>query len=275
MIPLALFLLGCAAIYAGTVQAAFSTVLRMQLRLIAEGSDQAPGLDRYLQDPLRLFVPVRAIQGIIEGLTVVLLARLVGLGSWGSLGVLALALLAFGGICEFLVPFVIVVRDPERVLAWVLPSFRVVSRPFEPLTLGVVHLVSRRKRDRVVAVANGGEPPADDSAPSDSDRQTPDDSAATNQEERKLLRSIVDFSETLVREVMTPRPDIVAIRADSTIRQLTDVFREQEYSRIPVYKENLDNILGFVFVKDLDPAGGRGARAEDDGRPHPPGVLRP
>ena len=70
-------------------------------------------------------------------------------------------------------------------------------------------------------------------------------------EERRLLQSIVDFGETLVREVMTPRPDIVAIPSGATLDELRALFREQEYSRIPVYQENLDNILGVVFVKDL------------------------
>ena len=70
-------------------------------------------------------------------------------------------------------------------------------------------------------------------------------------EERALLQSIVDFGDTLVREVMTPRPDIVAIPAEATIGKLRALFREQEYSRIPVFKENIDNILGIVFVKDL------------------------
>ena len=50
---------------------------------------------------------------------------------------------------------------------------------------------------------------------------------------------------------MTPRPDMVAIPADATLAELRALFQEQEYSRIPVYGENLDNILGFVFVKDL------------------------
>ena len=70
-------------------------------------------------------------------------------------------------------------------------------------------------------------------------------------DERHLLQSIVDFGDTLVREVMTPRPDIVAIRAEATLGDLRALLREQEYSRIPVFKESLDNILGFVFVKDL------------------------
>jgi len=50
---------------------------------------------------------------------------------------------------------------------------------------------------------------------------------------------------------MTPRPDIVAIPAEATIGKLRALFREQEYSRIPVFNENIDNILGIVFVKDL------------------------
>jgi CBS domain containing-hemolysin-like protein len=70
-------------------------------------------------------------------------------------------------------------------------------------------------------------------------------------DERRLIQSIVEFGDTLVREVMTPRPDIVAIRAEATLSELRVLLREQTYSRIPVFKESLDNILGFVFVKDL------------------------
>jgi CBS domain containing-hemolysin-like protein len=89
-------------------------------------------------------------------------------------------------------------------------------------------------------------------------------------DERRLLQSIVDFGDTLVREVMTPRPDIVAIQETATMGQLRALFREQEYSRFPVYLENLDNIHGVVFVKDL-------LQLEDeiqDARPMTP-LIRP
>jgi magnesium and cobalt transporter len=69
--------------------------------------------------------------------------------------------------------------------------------------------------------------------------------------ESRLLRSVVDLGDTLVREVMTPRPDIVAIRFDATIDQLRQIVIEHEYSRLPVYTDNLDNIVGLVVVKDL------------------------
>jgi CBS domain containing-hemolysin-like protein len=87
-------------------------------------------------------------------------------------------------------------------------------------------------------------------------------------EERRLLQSIVDFGDTLVREVMTPRPDIVAVRETATVGDVRALFGEQEYSRFPVYKESLDNIAGFLFVKDLVLNGA------DDSRPIA-GLLRP
>jgi CBS domain containing-hemolysin-like protein len=61
----------------------------------------------------------------------------------------------------------------------------------------------------------------------------------------------VDFGGTLVREVMTPRPDIVAVPESATVKDLRAVFADDEYSRFPVYRGSLDNIAGFVFIKDL------------------------
>ena len=63
---------------------------------------------------------------------------------------------------------------------------------------------------------------------------------------------------------MTPRPDIVAIEDSATIGELRALFREQEYSRFPVYKESVDNIAGFVFIKDLVGLGAGGNGAGDD-----------
>ena len=67
MIPLTLFLLACCAIYLGTIQAAFNALMRVSLRLLAEGSGRAPDLERYLQEPLLLFLPLRTLLGLIEG----------------------------------------------------------------------------------------------------------------------------------------------------------------------------------------------------------------
>ena len=61
MIPLIVFLLACVAVYLGVIEAAFSALMRLSLRLVAERSDRPDALGAYLDDPLLLFVPVRAI----------------------------------------------------------------------------------------------------------------------------------------------------------------------------------------------------------------------
>ena len=79
MIPLTLFLLACCAIYLGTIQAAFNALMRVSLRLLAEGSGRGPDLERYLQEPLLLFLPLRTLLGLIEGFVVLLLAIKIGI----------------------------------------------------------------------------------------------------------------------------------------------------------------------------------------------------
>jgi len=69
--------------------------------------------------------------------------------------------------------------------------------------------------------------------------------------EGDLLKSVVEFGDTLVREVMTPRVNMVCIRKDATIGALRELIQAEKYSRIPVYKDRVDNIEGIVIAKDL------------------------
>ncbi|HEX4751067.1 MAG TPA: hemolysin family protein [Bryobacteraceae bacterium] len=71
------------------------------------------------------------------------------------------------------------------------------------------------------------------------------------EEDRKLIHSVVAFGDKNVREVMTPRPNITAISADKTLEDLRQLVIHEQYSRIPVYQENIDNVIGFVHVRDM------------------------
>lgn len=70
-------------------------------------------------------------------------------------------------------------------------------------------------------------------------------------DDRELIQSVVEFGDTVVREVMTARPDMVAISADSTLDQLRQLVIKEQYSRIPVYEDNIDHVTGFVHVRDM------------------------
>jgi CBS domain containing-hemolysin-like protein len=69
--------------------------------------------------------------------------------------------------------------------------------------------------------------------------------------EDELLRSVVEFGDTVVREIMTSRASMVSIRRDATIDILKDLFLREKYSRVPVYRDRLDNVEGIVMAKDL------------------------
>ena len=104
MTPLLLFLLGCAAVFLGTVQAAFSTLMRLSLRLMAERGGRADALGRYLDDPLQLFLPTRILLGGCYIFAGTLIARLMDVRGAGSLLIFVLSLLAFVVVCEHLLP---------------------------------------------------------------------------------------------------------------------------------------------------------------------------
>ncbi len=247
MTPLAIFLLACGAVLVGTVSAAFSTMMRLSLRLTAERSDRDDLLGRYLDDPMRLFIPARIVLAIIYVVAGALLAKVIGMQAGHGLPTLIGAMAVFALVAEHLVPLVLIRHDPEGVLSATLPAFHAVERLLRPVTLALLS-VSRTppSTDAVSDV-----PPPVNGAPAVAVPETDGGLESDPDQARALLRSIVDFRETLVREVMTPRPDIVAIDVGKSLTDLRQLFREQQYSRVPVYEGTLDNILGFAFVKDL------------------------
>jgi putative hemolysin len=70
-------------------------------------------------------------------------------------------------------------------------------------------------------------------------------------EERQLIHSIIEFGDTVVREVMIPRPDMVAIEARATVNDAMEVVMAAGFSRIPVYEQGIDDINGLLYAKDL------------------------
>ena len=243
MAPLLLFLIGCAVVYVASIESAFGAMVRLPARLTAERDARHESLTMYLEDPLRLYVVTRLLRGLLFASAAVVLARMIGVATPQAVGGLLLAMVLFVVVSEQLVPSALVRRDAGRTLELLLPSFDLVLRVVGPVTGGLLRLARPpRVRSNGVGVADPAGPGGETADP---------EAVADETEERKLLQSVVDFGGTLVREVMTPRPDIVAIAHDATVAEFQALFAEEEYSRIPVYKDNLDNVLGFVFAKDL------------------------
>jgi putative hemolysin len=69
--------------------------------------------------------------------------------------------------------------------------------------------------------------------------------------ERTMIDNILGLEDVLVREVMVPRPDVVAANASLTVREAVDLFIRERYSRLPVYRESIDDIAGILYARDL------------------------
>jgi CBS domain containing-hemolysin-like protein len=137
-----LVVLALATIYVGTIEAAFSALMRLSLRLTVERNGRAAGLGPYLDDPVLLFVPVRLLLGLIITITAIIFATLTGVDDVKDPGVLLLSMSGFFIVFEHLLPLLMVRRDPEQVLIRLLPTFKLLERPIRPITLALVGLIA-------------------------------------------------------------------------------------------------------------------------------------
>jgi putative hemolysin len=83
------------------------------------------------------------------------------------------------------------------------------------------------------------------------------------QEERQMMMGVLEMTDKAVREIMVPRVDVIAVEDDKTVAQVIEIIVEHGHSRIPVYEETMDNIVGVVYAKDLlkhDDAADRGVK---------------
>ncbi len=166
---------------------------------------------------------------------------------WEALVQVVVFLIAEVIVGVHFIPYLLLARTKGRWLVPLLPAIRAFTWIVWPLRAAVEVAVS------VAHISEEEEPTA----------QQPQEGriealveAAQEQgilagDEAQLIEQVVEFSDKRVREVMTPRPDVVSISAEATIEQLRRLAVETKYSRIPVHDGTLDDIVGVVYVRDL------------------------
>ncbi|MBU3099611.1 MULTISPECIES: HlyC/CorC family transporter [Clostridium] len=70
-------------------------------------------------------------------------------------------------------------------------------------------------------------------------------------EEKQMIYNVFDFRDSQANDVMTPRTDMIVANSNSTYAELINIFREEQFSRLPIYKDTIDNIIGILYIKDL------------------------
>lgn len=249
---LAALLVGVFIVLLSTVETAALRLSKVTLRGLAEEDEgRTPLLAKLALDRNRFLIPLQfGSQGLIVGLVALVWFQVGNLGLPNPLLWTIVATILLVALTRQLIPRLLSYKDPESLLLSVLP----LSAGFYAL-LRVICMP-------LLMVLNAGErlfpsEEEDDTQeePSDAEIQAyldvGEEDGIFEEKESELIQSALEFGTTLVREIMTPRNEIVAIQDTATMQELKDLIVDMKFSRIPVYRDNLEQIIGVVYVRNL------------------------
>ncbi len=247
-------------VFSGVLALAETSLTRMSrvkaVTLQEEGRRGAGVLVRLIEHPERFLNPILLMVLLCQ----LVAATLVGVVSehlFGALGV------AVATAFEVVVIFVLAeaapknwaVQYPERAALFAAPLVNAVIR-FPPVRLVSGALIGLANRILPGGSVRKGAYVSERELLAMADMAMEEE--VIEHEERALIHSIIEFGDTVVREVMVPRPDMVAVQGSRPVREVIEVAMAAGYSRIPVYGQQIDDILGIAYAKDL-------MRADRDG----------
>jgi len=160
-----------------------------------------------------------------------------------ALGILLAVSLIF---CQF-IPRLLVHANPEKKLLRLLPLLSILFPVVKFFSYPIISGVERMR----------GSTKGDDDEPEVMDKKIQaliaigKEEEVLEKEDSELVKSVIEFGDTKAREVMTPRSQIVALPQNATIKEAKDLMVSEKHSRIPVYQESLDQIVGVIYVRSL------------------------
>jgi putative hemolysin len=227
----------------------------LALRMMTERPDKpsSPLLTKVLEDKTQILVPLRfGIQ--LSVITVIILATHLSLRTWPTRGLLYsfAAVFLISIVFRQLLPQLLTQNEPEKKLAKLLRIFNPLYRILRPLALPLASVLNLYKRLHEEINSEGG-PQSEEITGEEIQAylEIGEDEGILQEEDSELIQSVVEFGNTLVREVMTPRTKIVACAENATIAELRQTMVQHRHSRIPIYRGDLDHIVGIAYIRQL------------------------
>lgn len=245
-----IFLIGLSAFFS-SAETALTTVNRIRVRTLAEaGNKNAITLAKILEDQGKMLSAILVGNNVVN-LTASSMSTTLVMSIWGNkaisiaTGILTLVILVFGEIS----PKTISTLYSETIslkYAKIIYPFMTIMTP----VIYVVHILSSNFLRLVHVNPNRKQ----DAITEDELRTIVDvshEEGVIESEERKMINNVFDFGDSVARDIMIPRIDMTLVEVNATYEELIDIFREEMYTRIPVYEETSDNVIGIINMKDL------------------------
>ena len=247
----AILLMVVMSAYFSATETAFSSLNRVRLKSKADAGDSRAALALSMAEDYDRLLSTILIGNNIVNITAttiatVLFTKLMGAyGPTASTVVLTVFILIFGEIS----PKSLAKESPERFAMFSAPILRIFLAILRPLNF----LFTQWKR-----LLNRIFHKAEDEGITEEELITmvdqAEDEGGLDQHESELIRSAIEFNDLEVDEILTPRVDIVSVEDTDSMDEIARVFAENGYSRLPVYHESIDNIIGVIHEKDFHAA---------------------
>lgn len=249
-IVLLIFLVMCSAFFSAS-ETALMSISKIRVRHLVDAEVKgSKNLDLLLSDTDKLLSTILLGNNAVN-IGASSLATSLAIGFWGDTGVgiatglMTLIVLLFGEIT----PKSLAVRFSEPISLKVAPFMLLLVKVLTP----VVFVLS--KITGLFVRILGGDPNYKKPSLTQDELKTivnvSSEEGVIEDDEKELICNIFEFGELKVKDIMVQRMDIVAVPVTATYTEIVDIFKESKFSRLPVYEENLDNIVGLVFAKDL------------------------
>jgi len=216
-------------------------------RLVEDKRRGASSLARIADNPAPYLnvVLLLTLLSTIGGTTIATSLAVRHFGGAGEVvATIAMTLLLF--VFADVTPKTFAIQQTDRVGLLLAPMLVGLSRLVGPIATGLVKLAN-------VIMPGRGLPqgPFITEQELRASAEVASEEGAIEEGEKELIHSIFEFGDTIVREVMVPRPDVIAVEDTATLRDVQALVLEHGYSRIPVFREDLDDVVGVVFAKDV------------------------
>jgi putative hemolysin len=237
------------------IESAITQSSLLTLRMLAERPEnpESPLVAVVLEDKMQIIVPLHlGIQ--ISLITIAVLIAHLNLLTWPRHGLLLsfVYVVLVSVIFRQLLPRLLTQSDPERKLISLLRLFNPVYGFLRLLALPISSLLKMHRRlHREVEDSREAETEETTDEEIQAYLEIGEDEGILQEEDTKLIQSVVEFGNTLVREVMTPRTKVVACDEIASIGELREMMVQFRHSRIPIYRGDMDHIIGIAYIRQL------------------------
>ena len=249
---LILLILVCGSAFFSASETALTSLNKIKLRnMVEENVKNADKIQKLIDDPNRLLSSIlignNLVNNAAASLTTMIAVSLLGgqSGVGAATMIITIIILIFGEIT----PKTLASQNAEKVsigVAKIISGVVIISTP----VVQVMNLITNGLI-RILGGDTSGKTPTITEAELKTMVNVSHEEGVLEVDERRMINNVFDFGDSKAKDVMTPRTDMICVEDNITYDEIVSIFKEERFSRLPVYHESVDNIVGILYVKDI------------------------